>query len=171
VQSFRRRLFASISVLSLILSLATVGLWARSYWRSDQVAQVVRNASEMRQSVTLSETGYVIITHFTAAPTHFPDTQSGWAYYNVDAHRDVRLKYGFFFRRDSFAIQLAHWMFALLFALAPVWWVIGPYRRQSKRRKLGLCLTCGYDLRASPERCPECGCVAAMRTAEARPLA
>src|SRR5688572_17981963 len=37
VKSFRRRLFASVSVLSLILCLATVGLWVRSYWICDHL--------------------------------------------------------------------------------------------------------------------------------------
>ena len=37
--------------------------------------------------------------------------------------------------------------------------------RQTTRLREGLCLKCGYDLRGSPDRCPECGSAAPARPA------
>ena len=38
-------------------------------------------------------------------------------------------------------------------------WRLARFIRERRRNRVGCCPTCGYDLRASPERCPECGAV------------
>jgi hypothetical protein len=45
------------------------------------------------------------------------------------------------------------WFFAILPA-AWFLWRLAAWRRQTSP---GLCSNCGYDLRATPDRCPECG--------------
>jgi hypothetical protein len=59
-------------------------------------------------------------------------------------------------------------------ALVPYWFVLGSlaalplawiasFARRRRRIAANLCAECGYDLRASPSRCPECGTVPAKR--------
>ena len=53
----------------------------------------------------------------------------------------------------------------ILFSAYPTWEVFIARRRRLRResrRLRGQCLYCGYDLRASPARCPECGRAAAV---------
>lgn len=55
------------------------------------------------------------------------------------------------------AVWIPLWIPTLLFSLV-AWRSFLPIWNRRKRRKLGLCFNCGYNLRALTEpRCPECG--------------
>ncbi len=56
-------------------------------------------------------------------------------------------------------IAFPAWLPVVMFAIPPAMWVIF-WRRRRRRRGIGLCPQCGYDIRATPQRCPECGRVA-----------
>lgn len=64
-------------------------------------------------------------------------------------------------------IQLPFSMLAAIAAFLPAIWTIAVASRRQQRRRLqrsGLCPRCGYDLRASLNRCPECGTAVHERT-------
>jgi hypothetical protein len=61
--------------------------------------------------------------------------------------------------RTGLTLIVPYWFLLLGSALAPGRWL---WLRARDRRRLSgnKCGQCGYDLRASPERCPECGTTA-----------
>ena len=51
------------------------------------------------------------------------------------------------------------WSVVAATALLPAVWLLRAQSRRNRRRRQQ-CVNCGYDLRASPKRCPECGTAA-----------
>jgi hypothetical protein len=58
------------------------------------------------------------------------------------------------FNHNQWTVPL--WLLVPLFAIPPVRWA-RRRRREKLRNAAALCVRCGYDLRASHDRCPECG--------------
>jgi len=171
----RRRTFTALSVLSLLLSAATVTLWVRSHWQRDTIFhRSVDSNLALHVQTAVSQRGLLIV----AASTHsFPRDRPplGWWRYasqvsDVDLYLDQfdssaggsGLVLGFGFRSivesgiTYGATALPHWFLALLFAILPVLHLRAAIRSRRLNRA-GHCPRCGYDLRATPQRCPECG--------------
>jgi hypothetical protein len=55
-------------------------------------------------------------------------------------------------------LAVPYWLLAVVLGLLPSARLFAVWRRR-RRVGHGLCPTCGYDLRATPTRCPECGTV------------
>ena len=53
--------------------------------------------------------------------------------------------------------SLPLWLCMLGSGVWLIYMTIVPSRQYLKRKRRGLCLKCGYDLRATRDRCPECG--------------
>jgi hypothetical protein len=56
--------------------------------------------------------------------------------------------------------KITHWFLAILMGIFPTIWL---WRRCRTRVSPGFCAECGYDLRATPDRCPECGIIHAKK--------
>ena len=68
---------------------------------------------------------------------------------------------------EFWAIVIPYWFLILLSGAAPGWWLY-THRRRLHRVRNGLCLRCGYDLRESKDKCPECGTAVVVAVSTAK---
>jgi hypothetical protein len=59
-------------------------------------------------------------------------------------------------------LAIPWWLLLIFSGSIPLWAAHAAIRRQSRLRR-GCCAECGYDLRSSPDRCPECGTIPARK--------
>jgi hypothetical protein len=155
----RRRLFAVASAISLLLCLGTVGLWVRSYFVSDWVSWSWF-PGDSYNTLTLGDgTGCLDFQYGHSSGQHdFP-------HYSRSNPYDLRDSDGSFWGRLGFRwdggpgvlpeIPLPFLPLALILTAFPIFWSTRRIRHRRLARK-NACLTCGYDLRATPNPCPEC---------------
>lgn len=152
-----RKIITILSIIGLLLSL---GAWAASY--VPVAYSLVGKETEPYLFGGSLEYGAITCAWWAKLP---PDsTYVGRKERSILMIGEHTMKYELYvpwiprgrWTRGLYWVQLPLWIPATLFGTA-LWVSYTPLRRRRKRRKLDLCLKCGYDLRGSQERCPECG--------------
>ena len=178
MKRLRRITFNALTALSLVLCLATAGVWVRSHWivdslqwyRGDHYTRVWHSnpaAIANRGTLTVGVVG-------TSNPSHAFLWQQRIAFKpDAEDAPDERIWCGFGYSRERLSnwrghgqysmtfVSLPFWFATLLTAAAPAAWLRGKYKRGQFPKGEGMCSRCSYDLRATPNRCPECGTIPA----------
>jgi hypothetical protein len=187
--------FSGLTAGSLVLFIAAIGFWIRSYWVSDTFA-ILDFSSWQFDSLA----GILDFCHSTVFRGTFANPQNLNG--TIQAGPATRESPALFFQHGVWGpirppsswsdklfqilpsaqtyvyldrsgqqipmvsrgkiIEVKAWLVVILAAVLPAArgavFVKGMHRRRLARR--GICLHCGYDLRATPQRCPECGTMA-----------
>ena len=153
----RRRLFNLCSAASLVLCVTVCVLWARSYGPDGG-----RNGQPDSLRLTRSEPLYWFVSY----PGRLVFCrQAGRNWDNPLKDVDVLgVSFGGLWGADGsllWNVQVPYWMLALAFTLPSAIAARRAWRRRraGRRAARSLCPACGYDLRATPDQCPECGAI------------
>ena len=173
----RRRLLNLLTALSLLLFVAFAALWVRSMWAADVVTlQVDRSADScLWVYAEIHRNGMGVGTH--RRPLREDSGRWEWQHGAARSYAGAGWAVGSAFNRVGFScgtydhrdhhIVAACAPFGFLLPAAAVLPAARFYAARRARRckqTQGRCVQCGYDLRATPTRCPECGTVACVTT-------
>ena len=171
----RRKLFIFCAIVSGVLCLATAGLWVLSYWKTYHIycrfshqrwgLGTVPEAATIEHSRIVNGHGFLDAgrCRFYSIPTdprqprqlrdHW--TTLGWYYLEMTFHHDVPER-----EQRASVLFVPFWFLILVWGLLPgrLLYVIAMKWRREKRKRLGLCEQCGYDLTGNVTgMCSECG--------------
>ena len=176
----KRDPFTLLSAISLLLCLLSAAVWARGYFATDGIAWARATVIAPR---TYEQIARSLLTH-RGAIVYMIDRERGWV--DSELWADSELKDQLFWARSNSppgslpvtsvpsesivnrlgfgsigwpthrAVWIPCWLLCVGFAVLPLLWLQRRWRRDHYIGQ-GHCSTCGYDLRATPDRCPECG--------------
>jgi hypothetical protein len=168
-------LFNSLAALSLALFIATIALWVRSYRVRDAAPGSLSNTglqiissrgrlvvlrATLIQSPTPSTARAIIVRNFLVLACtgdqllNVPALSNGYGFghASTEGNHSVNGRIVVGYRFDLLAVP--YWSVIFLLAIIPALAI--NRSRSAHFRTKGHCPTCGYDIRATPERCPEC---------------
>lgn len=162
------RAFNLACLISLFICAAVLVMWQRSYRGCDVLIAQRGPADRLTCS---SEFGLIVLEVEGAQRGR---VLAGWSYFEKPLPRRFRkqgLLLGFAGWRGTarhylllpssplWGVAIPYWFPFLAAGTLPAVWIARMRRRRAARLRAerGLCAKCGYDLRASNSRCPECG--------------
>lgn len=179
----RQAICRILRVLSIVACVAIVVLWVRSYWVGENVSY--HTVAGDRCSVTAGRGTFMAefqsnVVYFAAndrpvpglayrdrgAPSDFGALQWQTATQWRAAGFGLVINRGSGVRRSEWAMRPGGWQNTVV--LIPFWTLLVgaavpivtsaiAFLRQRRGSESPRCAGCGYDIRATPDRCPECG--------------
>jgi len=177
MKRFRRWVFNGVAALSLLACVSTTVMWVQSHWRDHGIIFGFNNGKFLRivdcpDRVEISYNREVLDGLYPCYGEH-EFIHESWQAGTLDGA--MAEEWGTDFRRINaeldFSSDHGPWGWDVAFtsscvvivgltAILPMIWALRYIRRQRIDQN-GMCTRCGYDLCATPDRCPECGAVPA----------
>ena len=176
----RRTLFNILCIFSLLMLVLSVGMCIYSIFKSKALARVYPTPSPTQGGITHSGRGMGVIEGWCVLicfdQTTYPavvQPMDKWLIRDISMDEAqgleaidspiVRLPglvlwhFGGVVDHSGWVIAIHFGWLILFFSILPIYWLLTRERTPQRRARLGLCIACGYDMRGSAGRCPECG--------------